>query len=293
MDNSNLYYRSLTKKDILLISALGPAIMGDLLALPWGYGIGALLQEGEDLSVVGVVIGTVSEDAVCIEWMSVASDMQYKEIGHELLIRVFDLAISMDKERVEAAIHSRYLKNPLTGGCNKYFKERLFEEKTTVGEDIYTDLGEISKGILIKPGQSMKEAEYISKVPRAKRKELIDRLESVCRPSGSQDQEVFDRNMDKDISVVIQKDDSIMGALIIYHVGALLAPRFIYLDNYELLNPLVYMALTAAVKKYGKDQKILITQRSETGIEVCKKVFGSGESMNIMTAYVKDYNDLH
>lgn len=286
---TNLYFRSLTKKDLAVISMLDPFMIGKLLVLPSGFGIGALLQEGEDLSIVGMVIGTVSEEAIYIEWMAVASDLQYKQIGEELLKQVFELALSLDKEKVHAVIHSRHLKNPFAYECDRYFKEHLFEEETVVGEDICITLDTIAQSNLIKMGQSIMDPEYISGIPRQKKYELINKLEGMWDASRSPDRGAFDRNMDEDISVVLMHGDIIVGALLVYRSDDLLLPCFLYTKNGKFLQPVVYGAFMAAVKKYGKGQRVRITQRNEMSIAACEKMFGPAKPMTLLTAYTEDY----
>ncbi len=289
---SKIKIRSLGPKDEYLIKDLDPFGRIELLSLPVGFGLCALSEEDDELFMAGIVIGTIFQNDIYIEWMAVDPDRQFNQVGEGLLMEVFGLGIAKKIKYVHAMIHEDYLRKNFSAGGESFFRDHLFERETLVGDDIFVDIKTLLKNSFLSKKPDALGFVALADIPQKDRNDLLLRLNKKNEAMCAVDIMSLSRYIDYDLSVICMGDKDIMAAFLVYKSGAVLVPVYLYCLGDFLLRPIICSSFLNALAKYGKAQKIGIFQHFEGSSAVVKNVLGDWGTMRMLTASVMDYKEI-
>ncbi len=153
----DIQYVKCEKEDRGFFRFLDPYEKLRILSLPFGFAMGALLEEGDKLIPVGLLVASVSDESFITEWLAVSPDHQWSGIGEGLLYRAFKIASDLGLETVQAVFLPEYEKEIALKHAKIYFEERLFKKKIEAGADEDMMLADIKVSASIKDCQLLSD----------------------------------------------------------------------------------------------------------------------------------------
>ena len=287
--NEDFNFVRLTKQDAVYFKELDPFEKLELLSMPYGFALGVVEDNDEDLIPTGLLIGTASEEMITIEWMVIEPTHQYQGLGEELLDTVFRMAVAGNIPTVAATLLPEYEKEVFAKGAKSYFEERLFTKTQETGADAFYQVIDFLETDLCEKGKANPAIRSLSEMTKAETKECLDKLSANEVALYTFPLDGFTNVLDKDLCFVAANGNSIDGAIMIEDTGDCLIPVYFYSKNEELTDDLIAKAINAAAEKHGKSYSVFFMMKQPETVPLAKKLFGPQEKGELALASVKDY----
>ena len=285
--SENLRFVRIGREDAEYFSFLDPFEKLNLLSMPYGFAIGALSDTGESLAPVGLLVGTVTEDMITIEWIVVEPEHQYQGIGEEMLVNIFKMGESAHIETIAAVIQPDYEKEDFTKGAKDYFAERLFEVSDPIGGDICYKMIDLTESeFMSKEYTTDAEILPFTKMTGPQKIECLERLGMMDNGIRTFDPTGFGGRLDEELCFVSTKGKAVEGALLVYRSEKEISPVYYYAKTEALGDAIISAVIKAAAGKYGKGQDVLFTMRQPETKELVEKLMGEQEAGELLKASV-------
>ena len=278
---STLYVR-VTKRDSSFFEFLDPYEKLRLLSLPFGFAMGALEEDGDELIPVGLLVASVSDEALFTEWLSVSLDHRWRGIGEGLLYRAFETAADLGLGTVRAVFMPEYDKEEIFKHAKTYFEKRLFTKKYRAGADVELEL------YGIKTTEKTAECKSFSDMSLAERSKCVDRLSAIDNATYTYSPRILLPGLDNDISVVCKKENAIEGALLCCVTDDTIYPLYHYAGSMDISDSLIASAVAAAKKKYGRGMRVSVMLRQSGEDEYISRALRSVNTGTMLEASVKE-----
>ena len=291
--SDNLRLVRIGRDEAEYFSFLDPFEKLNLLSMPYGFAIGALSDTGESLSPVGLLVGTVTEEMITIEWIVVEPEHQYQGIGEEMLVNIFKMGESAQIGTIGAAILPEYEKENFTKGSKSYFEERLFDIEEPIGGDACYKLIDLTESeFMSKTYTTDAEILPFTKMTGPQKRECLERLGMMDNGIRTFDPAGFEGRLDEDLCFVSIKGKAVEGALLVYRSEKEISPVYYYAKTEELGNAIISGAIKTAAGKYGKGQDVLFTMRQPETRELVEKLLGPQEEGELLKASVAAFSNM-
>ena len=289
MESENRFVR-IKKEDAKYFSYLDPYEKLRLLTLPMGLAMGVLKNEEGKVKPVGLLVATVSEETIIIEWMAVDPEHRWRGIGEEMLYRMFRIAEDADLSTLSVAVMPEYGKERMLRGAEKYFAERLFTTEHSIGGDAEITLGELSDGPIVKnPPKEQPGILSLSEMNGQERWECIKRLAALDNATYTFSPKIINAALDTACSVLCKNNASLEGGLLVCFAGDTLYPLYHYAKNGSVSAAMIARAVTVAEKKYGPNRMVSLMMRQEDTGVLALKVLGYEPKGKLLSAEVKNF----
>ena len=289
----NLRIVRIKKEDAKYFSFLDPYEKLRLLSLPVGFAMGVLDDSNNTVEPVGLLVATISEETIYIEWMAVDPSYRWRGIGDEMLYRVFRMASDIRLESIGVVILPEYERERLLRGSKKYFTERLFRQELSIGGDAEVMLGELMDNPQIKRGYAKKPGLHsLSELTGVKRRELLDKLGALDNAEFSFSPKLVASMLDRDVSVFCMLEGQIMGALLVGNLGDTLYPLYHYAKRPGISDAMIAKAVISAEGKYDGSINVSFILRQEESADIAARVLGYTPEASLMVARIKDFKDM-
>lgn len=288
---------------------LDPLMMLDRLEFPNAF---ALLAVGSDAHTkddlpAGLLIASLQEELLVIDWLYVAAAHRMQGIGEQLLVAAFEYAVQKGIARLGVYINDEYGRSDICAGQEHFFRERLFCEKQLLGGEWLTDL----QLLAMQPGlrtkaQTTAQTGVFRNLSVTQAGDVIAQLLRMERCDTLYPMRAQERYFDPDVSVVLSGHGTLCGGLLIQCVVRntprikggtivrarenILYPVLCCAPSDEDARMLAAAALRAATLKYGADTQVHVILKSDRYAGVMDGAWNRLRVNNwLLTARVEDY----
>ncbi|MBR1623736.1 MAG: hypothetical protein IJ675_07505 [Pseudobutyrivibrio sp.] len=255
----------LEKEQMKYFADMDPFLLGERLDLPNYFAVGALVHNKSKNTDVpmGLMICSMIEQGLVVEWICVGERFRSYGIGEKLLIAAFDLAAELGTGKIFAYINE--LSESFTESQLMYLKDRLFSEEYPVLGERKAPLGEMVADEAALKGDNYNIVAF-SAFPEKGRKKAFEDFVKLDNTLFNYPFELEDEGYDSKKSFLLLDKDRICGGLFTKQVGQTIHVTAISMNTVEAGEAL-FAKLIAAVKK-DADPKIevslLIRQKPKT-----------------------------
>ena len=285
-------YIRIGKEDAKYFNSLDPFDRLSFLSMPYGFAIGAFLEDEDSMTPAGIMVGCASEEFLSVEWLAVDPDYRFQGIGEELLIKAFQLADVGNIPVLYVPMLPDFKKEIATQNAKSYFEERLFTDKETIGADEFCQLVELTDSGIMKNDSDVRNSiSGFSGIPRAKIKETIDKLCMIDTATYTYSPDLFSGKLDTDLCFVSASGSDIEGALLTAKFDNIVSPVYYYAKSEKIGDALIREAIRAAENKYGMACNVMITMRQPETVNIVERVLGPQERCEYLKASVQEYKN--
>lgn len=292
-----------------LVLDLDPLMMLDRLEFPGAAALIAIESDAqtEDDLPVGLLIATVHDDMLVVDWLYVAAAYRMQGIGEQLLVAAFEYALQQNVTRLGAYINDEYGRRDLCMGQEHFFKERLFGETQPLAGEWLTDI----RTLALQPwlGQKLQTAAQTKTFREFGIAQMSDIVAQLLRLEQCETLYPMDakkRCFDPDVSVVLFARGKLYGGLLIQCVVRnvprivegkivrakenVLYPVLCCAPSVEAARVLAAAAWKAAGQKYGADTQVHVIMESDRYAGVMDETWNRLRVDNhLLIARVADY----
>ena len=291
MDNSLHFYR-LKKVDAEFFRGMDPYERVRLISLPFCFAIGAIKDEGEEKVPAGLLVASMSNETLIVEWLAVTPEYQWNGIGENLLCKAFQIALGNGISTVQTVIMPEYEKEVALKDAEEYFRERLFTGKTEIGGDIEFMLSEAANASFLKKDNEKEGAcRFLSDFTTAERKNIINKLSLIDNAAYTYSPELFIHALDTDISVVCLTGSTLEGGILICTADNTIYPLYIYAKSEAVSEAMMKTAIISAEMKYGRESTVFLMMRQAGTENTAEKLIGRRASAHLLTASTKEFEE--
>jgi GNAT superfamily N-acetyltransferase len=293
----------LTNNDDMLVTRLDPYEYLSMLGNPAAFALGALEgvdpdkpdDEDDDMQMVfvGILVGTVTEKMLTIDWLSVSADRQGCGIGEALLLKAFDMADIGNIPSLGAVLSPELVRDGLMKGAETFFYDRLFEEEVKIPGNVRITIEELETSDFLKKDTTRlpTPASFKSLSPQLF-EEIKSQLPIIQGAEMSVPSEALFRGFIPEISFLFQTDREASGALILQRSGEYLMPVYFYAESERESAALIIAAMREARNRYGTEQEILLKlQRGKTAA-LFRSIMPGLPLSRLLVASIEDYRSL-
>jgi hypothetical protein len=261
-----------------------------LLENPKGFALLGLSETENGTQPAGILIGTISQDIVSIDWLAVAKSLCGRGLGERLLFAAFKIAEEAGVKNVAAVMSDDLFKEKLAHGAQMYFMEHFFDTVRPAIGNIVTILGDMGKYEALKQDPAkMPRPMALSEIPADKRFAIVEKLLRLDGVSALYDHEKSGRLIDPEISFIFIDDDGPFGALLIQTAGDALMPVLYIAESDNEGKTLAVHAYRAALKKYGKDKDVFLKSHGGSADKLIRKMVSADEGTKLLIADIDSY----
>ncbi|MCR5032202.1 MAG: hypothetical protein K6A92_05010 [Lachnospiraceae bacterium] len=285
-------YTRLSREETEFFEELDPFEKRELLSLPNTFALGVMEKTEGAIRPVGLLLASISEKSVFIEWMLIFPTDQYKGIGEKLLHMVYQTAILAAADQVGALILPEFRKAPFCKACKSFFEERLFTESLSLGADgtyqladfLETGYGDLS------PDEA-KRVKAFSLLRSGEKAAIRKKMKSMKKALYTYPAESFESLLDEDLCMVIEEGGELKALFLVIRWKKMLTPVCYFAKEEEDGECVMAAALTAAVSKYGKKQDVFLMMRQEGSKALAEKLLGKVPGAELLLASAKEYKE--
>lgn len=246
-----------------------------LLEHPYGFALGAVVEDEESAFPAALCCGTLSDEKAAIEWLVVRPEYQLQGIGDSMLDLVFRIARSAGVENVAAIILPEYTKEKYLKNAKQYFVDQLFTVENNIGGDMDLFLSDLSRSQFMRGRQTgYDNISSFSALKNTDRVSFLKQLSYFENATYDFPMEGFMEDIDWDISMIGTTKGKIDCALLVSNSMDELFPVYHYSRSGERSDEVIAASIRAAAAKYSPNQNVHITMRQEETKALVKKVTG-------------------
>ncbi len=288
---------------------MDPLMKMERLSFPNAFAFAATVENEKTKTDIpaGMMICTLQEKEIFIEWLYVDPAFRMQGIGEALLVNAFDIAEKANLQAVCACFDGQYGRDFICHQEEIYFKQRMFETERMLPGEWLTDLRTlVAQPYFAKISENLKQVIPLKKIPRSSVLKSIFALAEMAGSASVYPVEEMRRFFDEDLSVLKIKDKKICGGLLIQCVENdesdvhdkktikwkrhVLYPILLCAESEEDTKELLYFALQAAVKKYGKDADVHVIAKNQAQRELMEQILpGEGFESKLLLAEIASY----
>lgn len=300
----------LTKNQAGLFADMDPLMMLEKLEFPGYFALGVIESDthmGEEVPA-GLMLCSLLEDRLIIEWLYVAADFRGQGIGENLLTTVFEMATKSNLKKVCAYVNQEYGRELLCTGEEGYFTDRLFTTELELAGEWFTDLYTLASQPFLenKPETGDYKLIPFDKLLSVQMQEARDVLlfadnEYVLYPIAGKS-----HFYDPEISLLVYNKQEICGGILVQNVSVecenivggkivketknVLYPVLFLAKTEEVGELLLYYAFQTILQKYPKDMEFRIMLRNEDLPGLLGKLFPMQQTRNkFLVADMEEY----
>lgn len=135
------------QSQISFFEKMDPFFMLERIVLPEYFAFTAAIPgtEDEEDTPVGLLVGSLSEDSVNVNWLYVEEGFRGEGIGEQLLVKAIEAAEEAGIDSVTACFDDRMDRDEICLHEEIYFKERDFTEWVPLPDEWETDVDQMQK----------------------------------------------------------------------------------------------------------------------------------------------------
>ena len=275
MNHMNIRYYEMNEKDTELAVHLAPQEELDKLSLA-KHGAVLATDEDKDLAVGILIYSYARAQRLDIEWLYVQEEYRFQEIGGELLIAAYDLAMKVGLPYVGVRMTGELATDENADVVNNYFRPRGFSAGMYVEGDWIIKKEEL-RGIA-SAGEKYRSANVfpVSRISRTMLKTFLRDHWNALEQSPLYTQDSALTDMDQQLSVAYMTPEGEIDALLLVQR----AGNVVYPITFYMCHPkdAVFLAMTVAVvdeiRKIPGDVVSHIVY-SERAVTLLTKIFKS------------------
>ena len=227
------------------------------------YAIGATIEDenGNDFPI-GLAIVNERKDTYMILWMSIKADYRLQGYGDEFLYKLAKKAKEKQIDSMSVYFSVSFMKRTVSGYGEKYFYQRGFHTRQTLGGDFFGDVRSLLKQPCIRDKEISWEPTPFRRLTDDKKKQC---LEAICDGADVNELMQVDENAyDKDLSfAVLDYRNEPVGGIVVVKRDDVLYPVAFLAENDDDITDLAITALNAAKEIYGEDTPVNIIPRTD------------------------------
>lgn len=300
----------LTREHRAFFLDMDPFLMMERLEFPGSFALAAL-EEKEDIKgdlPAGLMICSLGEDRLMIEWLCVAAEFRTQGVGEQLLIAAFEAAERGGLQTVCAYMNQAYGRELVCPYEEQYLKERLFASGQELPGEWITDIRTMAAHPYLKQKPDILSQAYALRVlSAAKLREGIAVLAGMKTVAMLYPVSGNSALFDPDLSFLLLRGDEVCGGVLVQSVVAsgneirgdvstpvtqeyTLYPVLFCATSEREACFLLVNALQAAEKKYAPDTDIHVILRSSTYAPLLEKLLpGKRIQSSYLIAQVEEY----
>ena len=272
------------KEDVSFFKELDPFDRLSIIENPMGFALVAMNEDDDQKEAAGILIGTITEKRITVDWIAVTPEYSGHGIGEELLLNTFFMADENDIDEICAVMSFEYGTESFSKGAESYFEERFFEKEEEAYGDMIISLSELKEMKFFDQNLSkLPKAVALSSFKAGEVQEICDKLCSIDEAEMLFQKEDAKSLPDRDLSYVIMDEEEPCGGLLVQEAGECLLPIYYYAESKNESAALVLSSMQAALEKY-EDRDVLILQRGKKVFELLSRIFNAQRGSKIMTA---------
>lgn len=254
------------------------------LALPHYFALAACVK-GEDGGDVpsGLLVASIEEERIIIEWMCVAPEIREQGVGDALLDKVFEIARENNFTQVGAGFIDDPDLKEAEEAASEYFRERGFwEDEDRPGEwNIAVDQLGINS-YFKDDKQSIPEAKTLSEFSSGEVRNAIKTLGTSDKASRLFDPTIFNADYDLKLSSVLIADDEPCGLFLIVRADDICYPVFMYAESEREKKALILASAKAAQKELLPGSVICLIAADDETADLAGSVFPEEKTESLL-----------
>lgn len=267
--------------------------------------IGAVVEQEGERYAAGLLIfqsrktlGNSRQPVLNLEWLYVAEEFRYQEVGDALLYELFQIAEKSGCRSLSCSMKEEYLTPEESVDLANYLEQHCFTQKNGPRLEIRTTLGEIEeKCTLFKKEMGTQNMQPLSVVPKSMMNQIFD---DINAEQNSRFRRGFLGSLgeyDMDLSCVAVKNNQMSACFLIRKDDGKGVLEPMVLINHEASQPLLLLrvikySLEAALEKYDRSRKVDIRCCSNTVEQLVKYCFPDFDYF-ASTEYVADWDEFY
>ena len=283
------------KNDAEFFEDLDPFELLSLLENPTAFALGAIFAEEtggpeRDISIAGLLVGTVTEEMLTIDWVAVEEEFRGQGIGEELLLTAFRMADAGDVPQIGAVFSSELSQEGLIKQATAYFTDRLFEEEQEIPGNIRITLGELEKAKLLKADPSkLPKPRALSSLTPVQVKETVKALFSLPGAEYLYAPEFGKTLISPEESFLFLDGEEPFGALLVEKGEEWMMPVLYYAESEQESTALILSSVHAGLAAGGKDQDIFLKVRKKESAAAFRRLLPEVPFSRMLTAELASY----
>ena len=251
----------LEKEQLHYFKDMDPFALGDRLELNNYFAVGALVHNNtKNVDIpMGLMICSLIEQGLVIEWICVGERFRSYGIGEKLLITAFDLAAELGTGKIFAYINE--YTETFTRSQLAYLKDRLFEEEYPVLGEWITTLSDIKAGPTPSANDNV-NAILFDKLPESGRNKALEEFAKLSNTIFIYPFELEDDCFDSKHSFLLFDGEKISGGLFTKKVKETIYITAISIKSIEEGEELI-IAFTNSYSEVDKDTPIRLQIRQK------------------------------
>ncbi|MDD6038828.1 MAG: GNAT family N-acetyltransferase [bacterium] len=292
-----------------LVLDLDPLMMLDRLEFPASMALLATETDEmtQDALPVGLLIASMQDAQMTIDWLYVVPEKRMQGIGEQLLIEAYHFAARKGAVRLCAYFNEEYGRNQICADEKTYFFEHLFLKEQVLGGEWMTDIKTLEMQ-MNRCANEVSEADCVSfrtlSVSQASAAIVTLQEQEACEMLYPMDAQT--RYYDPDLSVLLTDGTQVKGGLLIQCVERITPqikankiirakenvfyPVLCCAWNEQDAWKLMSASLKRAVAKYSYSTEVRVILKSNRYAAVLDRVLpGQRVNNSLLTAQIADY----
>ena len=265
------------------------------LSLPNMFALAAFEETGDGKhEPAGLLIAATEDDGISVEWLCVAPEYRFSGIGESLIIRCFDIAKTMKRERICVRIAlEKEIANHM-GRIETYWYERLFSEELTPSAEWRVDTRKLlNHKQLLKARMKQLKAVPLKSISPEVKKMAIATFYDAMEADKLYDVRRYAASYDETVSSVLLDGDEPCGILLLKTSDEICCPVMFYAESEQ--EAFALLACTAElIEAKELDMTEFYVSATEGNVfNLMDKLFPSERvDVRILAADVEDLDNL-
>jgi len=303
----------LTKNQTELFADMDPLMMSEKLEFPGHIALGAVEREESTMEDIpaGLMICSLQEDHLVIEWLYIATEFRGQGIGEKFLLMAFEMAADGNLRTVCAYVNQEYGRNLVCVGEEDYFKEHLFTAEQELAGEWFVDLRTLSLQPFFKekPDMGHYKLSSLAKLMSTQVREVMEILLHVEGVTTLYPMKKRSPFFDTDVSMLVYNKQEICGGMLVQSVPVeysdivdgkiakktktVLYPILFCAKTEEAAKLLLYHVLQSVTEKYPKDMDFRIMLRNQEYKGLLNELFPMQQTKNkFLVADIAEYVEM-
>lgn len=230
------------------------------------YVLGGVLEDestGTDIPV-GLAVCSETEDTLMIIWLSISSKYRRQGYASELMNEIILRAVEGKKKYIGAYFENSFLRKTLCLGEREFFQGRGFIRRQSLSGEWFSDVKTALKQLNFEKRPDGHSVNAMSEFPKTALAQYMTEIIANENTAVLSKLERRSREFDEAVGqIMLDRNGHVTGALLVDTIGDVLYPVAFLADSTEKQRELIYEALNAAAKKYGRDMPIHVILQTE------------------------------
>ena len=254
------------------------------LALPHYFALAACVR-GEDGGDVpsGLLVGSIEEERIIVEWICVAPEIREQGVGDALLDKVFEIARENNFSQVGAGFIDDPDLKKAEEAALEYFRERGFWED----EDRPGEWNILVEQLGVTPyfkedKQSFPATKTLSELSAGEVRNAIKTLGASDKASRLFDLTKCTADYDLKLSTVLIADDEPCGLFLVIRADDICYPVFMYAESEREKKALILKAAKAARKELPSESVICLIAADDETADLAESLFPNEKTESVL-----------